>query len=261
MVDPYLSLLRYIEEKTGFKCFNYKEKPLKRRLAVRMRALNLKDYAAYQTYIQNTPRELMILLDTIPINLSYFYRNPEVFDYFQKDIIPKIINNQQLRFWSAGCAAGEEVYSIVIALLEALGDAESKFRIKVFGTDVDAQAIAQAQKGLYTDFALAYMPSSLVERYFRKKNGMYEIDLSLRRYVEFLCMDLFQPPPFRAIDVVFCRNVLIYFARDAQKRLLQIIYDTLRPDGYLILGKTEIILGTDGFKIINPRERIYQKIS
>ena len=258
--DSYLLLLEYIADRTGFHCLNYKEKPLKRRLAVRMRALSIAEYGAYHEYIRNQPKELNLLLDTIPINLSYFYRNPEVFDYFRVNLLPRLLDQRSIVFWSAGCASGEETYSIAICLHETLGNRMVRYRIRVLGTDVDQDAVKHAQDGIYTDFALSYLPRALVERYFQKRDDRYAIVPELKKYAEFFCQDLFQPPPFDKVDVIFCRNVLIYFEKEAQKRLVNILHGVLKPAGHLILGKTEILLGVEGFKVVNTRERIYQKV-
>jgi chemotaxis methyl-accepting protein methylase len=258
--NGYLSLLQYITEKTGFNCASYKEKPLKRRLAVRMRALALGDYRAYQEHLRKHPDELKVLLDTIPINLSYFYRNPEVYDYFRSEVLPRLAGNRSLVLWSAGCASGEETYSIAICLAEALGERLAGRRIRVIGSDVDRDAVRLAQEGLYTAFALSYLPRSLVDRYFQKQGERFAIRSEIKKRVEFYSLDLFQSPPFAGVDVIFCRNVLIYFEKEAQRRLVGIFHQVLKPAGYLILGKTEILLGIEGFKVVNTRERVYQKV-
>ncbi len=226
-----------------------------------MRALGIGDYKSYLEFIKGEPAELQLLLKTIPINLSYFYRNPEVFECFQRNVLPALNKKRQLSFWSAGCASGEEAYSIAIALHEALGDEILKCRIHIYGTDVDVEAIEQAEKGVYTDFALSYLPAELINRYFKKDNGNYEIVPYLKKYVQFYRIDLFEIPPFEKVDVIFCRNVLIYLAKEGQKEIIKIFHDKLKPTGFLILGKVEILLGITGFKVIDTRERIYQKIT
>lgn len=225
-----------------------------------MRALGINDYGDYLKYLEREPVELQELLKTIPINLSYFYRNPEVFEYFQTEVIPKILTRGPLSFWSAGCASGEEVYSIVIAILETLGEKAGFHRPMIYGTDVDQEAIEQARRGVYSRYALAYMPSELVGRYFNKKDGSYEIVPRLKKYVDLSCTDLFRPPAFGPVNVIFCRNVLIYFAKEAQRQLIRIFYDALKREGFLILGKVEVLLGIDGFRVVNTRERVYQKV-
>lgn len=225
-----------------------------------MRALSIAEYGAYHEYIRNQPTELNLLLDTIPINLSYFYRNPEVFDYFRTNLLPRLLDQRSIVFWSAGCASGEEAYSIAICLRETLGDRVTRCRIRILGTDVDQDAVRHAQEGSYGEFALSYLPRSLVERYFRKKNDRYAVIPELKKHTEFSCQDLFGPPPSDKVDVIFCRNVLIYFEKEAQKRLVNIFQGALEPGGHLILGKTEILLGVEGFRVVSTRERVYQKV-
>ena len=167
MEDSLLELLKYIETNTAFKCQNYKEKPLIRRLRVRMRALEIDDFIKYRAYLQNNPGEFKRLLDVLTINLSYFFRNPETFDYIRDEVIPKIKDRQRLVFWSAGCAHGEEAYSLAIMA------AESGLRDKtlVYGTDIDELAIEKAEAGVYSPIAFQYTTADVKARYFRAVNG------------------------------------------------------------------------------------------
>jgi chemotaxis methyl-accepting protein methylase len=256
--DSLLELLKYIETNTAFKCQNYKEKPLIRRLRVRMRALDLQDFGEYHQYLRKNPGEFKKLLDVLTINLSYFFRNPETFDYLRLEVIPRFKLRPNLIFWSAGCAHGEEAYSMAILAAEA-GFLD---RTVVYGTDIDRAAIQKAVAGVYPALSLQYTTDDIKTRYFRVENGAYAVDKNLKGSVRFINQDLFYRPEFELCDLIMCRNVLIYLDRKAQSTVLNNLYSQLKVDGYLAIGKVELLLGVPEvklFQLVNRAEHIYQR--
>ena len=178
--------------------------------------------------------------------MTEFFRDPEVFASLREQVLPELIasartHGRELRIWSAGCATGEEPYSLAIALCEALGDELAQFSVRIFATDVDAQAIAFARRGIYPPSALLGIPSALKERYFLATEGGWVVAPTLRSLVIFGDHDLGQRAPFPDMDLVLCRNVLIYFTTDLQTRALQLCAYALRDGGYLVLGQAEAV--------------------
>ncbi len=223
-----------------------------------MRALGLNEFSEYYDYLINNPDEFKKLLETITINLSYFFRNCETFDYLRTEIIPQFMKNENVILWSAGCAQGEEAYSLAIIAAEA-GVID---KTKIYATDIDDQALKKGEEGIYPSFVFQYTPPEYIDRYFKKINGYYQIADNLKSSVKFVHLDLFDDFPYGLCDMIMCRNVLIYMSRSAQSELLRIFYKNLKPNGYLVIGKVELLLGLPEakfFNIINRSERVYQK--
>jgi len=256
--DSLLELLKYIETNTAFKCQNYKEKPLIRRLRVRMRALDLSAFTEYHEYLQRHPDEFQKLLDVLTINLSYFFRNPETFDYLRDEVVPRLKDRQPLVFWSAGCAHGEEAYSLAIMAAESgLLD-----KTVVYGTDIDTRAIEKATAGVYSSIAVQYTTDDIKARYFQVTGGNYAVIDKLKKSVRFLRHDIYFHPNFEACDLILCRNVLIYLDRKAQSVIMKNFFEHLNPLGYLAIGKVELLLGIPEvrlFQVVNRTEHIYRK--
>lgn len=260
MEDSLLELLKYIETQTGFKCQNYKEKPLIRRLRVRMRALDIEDFDAYRDYLRRDPDEFKRLVEVLTINLSYFFRNPETFDYLRDEIIPRLKDRGRLVFWSAGCAQGEEPYSLAIMAAES----GIQNKTMIYGTDIDRDAIERAKAGVYSSLALQYTSPDIKARYFRFSSGNYEVTDQLKKAVRFQVLDIFLTPEFEACDLILCRNVLIYLDRKAQSTALKNFFDHLKPQSFLAIGKVELLLGIPEvqlFQVVNRTEHIYARAS
>lgn len=259
MESSFRSLIEYIQQQSSFRCQYYKEKPLSRRLRVRMRALHLERYEQYLQYLINNPAEMDILLETLTINLSYFFRNPETFDYIRDTLFSEFKKqDEQLVVWSAGCAHGEEPYTLAITAAQS-GTLE---QMTVYGTDIDRKALSMAEQGLYDTFAFEYTPEHILNVYFKNENGTYRIVPKIRDHVRFFNVDLFDKPPFGKCDLIMCRNVLIYLDRAAQSTILRNFYEQLRVDGYLIIGKVELLIGIPEvklFEVVNRAEHVYKK--
>lgn len=255
----FQNLIKLIEDRTGFKCGSYKEKPLTRRIRVRMRALGLSEFSQYYNYLTNNPEEFKRLLDTLTIKLSYFFRNTETFDYLMNEIFPSFKKNEKIIIWSAGCAQGEEPYSLAIIAAES-GILE---RVTIYATDIDDHALKKAKAGNYPSIVFQYTPQLYIEKYFEKIEEGYRIKDYLKSIVQFFHLDLFDNFPFQLCNLIMCRNVLIYMDRNAQSILVRKFLDNLKPGGYLVIGKVELLLGIPEAKFFSPvnrSERVYQKI-
>lgn len=260
MEDSYYQLVKYIEKKTSFRCQSYKERPLVRRLKVRMRILGLTDFSEYYDFLQGNPREIELLKDVLTINLSYFFRNPETFDYLRKTVFPELSARTSIVLWSAGCAQGEETYSLAILAAETgLLD-----RIRIIGTDIDDGVLEKARVGLFPASAFQYAAPDILKKYFKEeKSGCRTID-SIKSAVEFIHHDFFEPPHFGLCDLIMCRNVLIYLGRKGQSVVLNNFHNQLKDNGYLVIGKVELLLGIPEvklFEVVNRIEHVYRKIS
>lgn len=224
-----------------------------------MRALDIKNFSEYENYLRKNNDELGILVDTITINLSYFFRNVETFLFIKDYIFPALKKEKKKYvFWSAGCAQGEEPYSLAIIA------AESKMLedITIYGTDIDNRVLDIAQRGIYSSVAFQYTPKELQKRYFRRVSNGYVIDNAVKGKVKFFNSDLFEEPPFGFCDMIVCRNVMIYLDRTAQSTVLRNFYDHLNPNGYLVIGKVELLIGipeVDLFRTVSRVEHVYQK--
>lgn len=263
--------LQIIIEKTlrerGLDLRQYKISFLKRRLDIRLRVRGLQDYLQYASTLDQDPAEYSAFFDALSINVTEFFRDRDVFDTFAEYIIPDLLagieNRSEIRIWSAGCATGEEAYTIAILLYEALKELDS-VTFKVIGTDISAKAINAAKQGKYQSPTLKNLPKQFFTKYFcPSSDGRYhQICDEIRNVVNFYVGDLtkFQPPSY--LDAIFCRNVLIYIEKGMQHDLLTKFYHSLRKPGFLILGKAEAIIGkpSELFEPIMTKDRIYRRL-
>jgi chemotaxis protein methyltransferase CheR len=266
--DPGFELLkRIISENTGFNCEHYKEAHFRRRINVRVRATNSESYGVYLKLLKKDPQEYEFLVDTLTVNVSEFFRNPETFRIIEKETIPSIFKYRSeslirsIRIWSAGCAAGEEAYSLAILLHRTLKTDFNKYRIRIIGTDIDAQSLEKARKGIYSENSLKNLDLSIKERYFLKQREAYQVIDELKDITQFKCHDLISDPRIDRFDLIVCRNVMIYFKKEIQEQLQLNFYQALEKGGFLVIGKSETLLGTASslFKPYNIRERLYIK--
>lgn len=210
--------------------------------------------------------EYQRLISSFLIKVTEFMRDQELFNTLQRDIIPALVQRaeatraEELRIWSAGCATGEEAYSLAILVSEVMEEKLERFNIKIFATDLDADAVNFARRGFYPASALESMPNRLVKRYFIEHEGAYEVSRIVRRLVIFGEHDLAQRAPFPQIDMVVCRNVLIYFTKELQQRTLRLFAFSLRNDGYLVLGKAETVSPMSEYFVTDqPILKIYRR--
>jgi len=266
----YLSqaVLAQVRTRQGIDFTSYKTPTILRRLLRRVAATSTGTLTDYGAYLESHPEEYRRLVSSFLINVTEFFRDAALFDELRDRVLPDLIagaraRGEELRLWSAGCATGEEAYSLAILVAEALGEDPGRLTVRLFATDLDADAIAFARRGVYAASALATLPDNLRARYFTPvddSDGAYEVTKRIRNLVVFGEHDLGQRPPFPRIDLVVCRNVLIYFMPEMQTRALQLFAFALRPGGYLALGTSETSQATDGcFVAAHPCLKIYRR--
>lgn len=255
-----------IKKKIGFNCDEYKQAHLKRRLMVRLRANRSRTYKEYAITLLNSYEETLKLKDVLTVNVTELFRNPETFDAFSQIALPVLIyskgENRIIRVWSAGCSNGEETYSIAIMLLEYLGPMARNYDISILGTDIDEDCLEKAISGVYKAKQLEKLSRERVERFFIKYGDGYGVIDKLRDIVYFKRHDLISGPMLYGFDIIFCRNVTIYFDRKQQERLYMNFYNSLNEGGYFLMGKTETLVGQAGglFRPVDLKERIYRKL-
>jgi len=238
------NLLRQLEAHHGIDFQSYKRPTILRRLQRRMAATGNPTILDYIQYSEAHPDEYHHLISSFLIKVTEFFRDTETFSYLQARVLPEVVEearrrDKQLRIWSAGCATGEETYSLAILVAEALGDELDQFNVRIFGTDLDNDAIEFARRGLYPASALDNVPRELVAKHFTESQGEYQIGNQVRGLIIFGQHDLAERAPFPRTDLIMCRNVLIYFSPELQRHVLQLFAFSLRDAGYLVLGKAE----------------------
>jgi chemotaxis methyl-accepting protein methylase len=257
-------LKRKIERDRGFNCSFYKDKCLRRRIAVRMRARGRKSFAEYAALLDHEPAEYDHLLDTLTINVTKFFRNPETWEAVEAQVVPQLFAGKgPIRIWSAGSASGEEAYTVSI-LLHEWAERQRRTaeldRVRIVGTDIDRRSLETAQRGTYPDLSLTETPEAVRRRWF-SEGPPFRIRPEAQRNVSFVRRDLISERPEGGQNLIFCRNVVIYFDREIQERLFKDFFDALVPGGFLVMGKVETLIGVARtlFRPVNNRERIFQR--
>ncbi len=265
MDAEFATLIQKIARERGFGCARYKEKCVRRRIAVRMRARAVHSYCDYARILDGDPREWDLLLAALTINVTKLFRNPETFDALDRVIVPELWAMPTVRAWSAGCASGEEPYSLALLFhrhAERSGDAAWLRRLSILGTDVDRGSLDAAERATYGEMSLGDLPADMRSRYFPQAPPAV-IPSEVRSLVRFERRDLLeQPAPRGPWNLITCRNVIIYFGRDSQEMLFDRFHDVLAPGGFLVLGKVETLLGPARGKFIpvDARERIFRRV-
>lgn len=235
-------IVRQIAAHAGMDFTNYKDATISRQILRRMAAMQIPNLDAYSDYISTHRQELTELAGNFLICVTSFFRDPEAFESLQ-DVLRGLLKTKRpgddIRIWIPGCATGEEVYSVAIILAEELGAQRHKYRIQLFATDINLEAVDVARAGIYPESALSGIDSTLIARHFHAHEGMYHIDKSLRDMILFARQDLVQDPPFVRLDMITCRNLLIYFKHELQERVMKVFHYALRNHGILFLGKSE----------------------
>jgi len=263
----FAALLDRIRERSGIDFSSYKTATIIRRLRGRMGATRHSSLADYAKLLETDPAEYARLISSLLIKVTEFFRDPKVFDHLRDQTLPTLIEDarrhgRQLRIWSAGCATGEEAYSLAIALSEALGDQHDPLDVRVFATDIDGAAIAFARRGLYPPTAIQKIPPPLRARYFVKSDGGFEVTKALRSMMIFGEHDLGARAAFPRIDLILCRNVLIYFSPPLQRAALETFGFSLRDGGRLVLGPSETVAAMpDPFVEEQARMKIYRRVA
>ena len=262
-------LFRQVTAARGFRCDAYKESCLRRRLAVRMRACGVHTFTEYAERLDSDAAEYDRLLDALTINVTKFYRNADMWDRLATTIIPDLMKRCQggIRCWSAGCASGEEAYTLAVLLLaEARKSALTGSIIdRIDATDCDVRSLQKAEEGRYPREAFDEMPDVLTRRYFRDSDDQSDrlsVSDQVRRAVRFTQHDVTrEAPPDPPYDLILFRNVVIYFDRATQERVFSQMANVLTPGGVFILGKVETLFGAarEALELEDVRERVYRR--
>jgi two-component system, chemotaxis family, CheB/CheR fusion protein len=257
-------ILKVLQRGTGINFTAYKPSTITRRIARRMALHNLEQPGAYAQHLETHRDEVEALYHDLLIKVTQFFREPDSFEALKREVLPRLLRErpvqQPLRIWVPGCATGEEAYSLAICVLEFLGEGAFQHEIRLFATDIDELALAKARTGLYIEnIALDVSPERL-RRFFVKVDQHYQITQSIRELCVFAKHNLYQDPPFSNIDLISCRNVLIYLEPAIQRRVIPLFHYALQPNGVLTLGPAET-LGTfaDLFTLTDTRHKIYTK--
>jgi two-component system, chemotaxis family, CheB/CheR fusion protein len=254
-------LLKYY---TGLDLAFYKKATVERRIKRRLDVTKKETVKKYLRYLRNNPVEVEALFQDLLINVTNFFRDPKLFETLQKKIIPAILKqksaDKSVRIWVPACSTGEEAYSLAICLLESLGKKAGDFSIQVFATDVNESVIRKARRGLYPASIKADVSASILRRYFIKDEQGYRINKAVRDICIFASQDLTRDPPFSKMDLVSCRNMLIYIDQKLQKKIVSLFHYSLNPSGILVLGSAETVSSfTELFKTVDKKFKIYAK--
>jgi two-component system CheB/CheR fusion protein len=257
-------LLDYLRRSRGFDFTGYKRSSLSRRVQKRMQSVRISGYLDYLDHLEVDPDEFTQLFNTILINVTGFFRDPPAWQYLRTEVLPRILAQKQpdepVRIWSAGCASGEEAYTLAMLLAEALGTDDIRDRVKIYATDVDHEALNQARAARYSAREVEGVPPELLERYFEHNGQGYVFSNELRRAVIFGRHDLLQDAPISRVDLLVCRNTLMYFNADAQAHILGRFAFALREEGCLFLGRAEMLLAhSNMFSPVDLKRRLFRK--
>jgi two-component system CheB/CheR fusion protein len=262
--EPMRKILLLLRARTGHDFSIYKSNTVRRRIERRINVHSLPDPQQYLRLLQENPHELDLLFKEMLISVTNFFRDQEAFEVLLKKVVPKLLDahpaDTPIRVWAAGCATGEEAYSLAMALQEATDKSKKRFPIQVFGTDLDGVAIDEARAGWYPEGIARDVDPRRLARFFVKESGGYRIKKEIRELVIFAPQNLLKDPPFNRLDLVSCRNVLIYVKPAAQARLLSLFHYVLKPGGILFLGTSESIGDLrEHFAVLDKRWKIFAR--
>lgn len=265
--EGFRALTRRVSRDAGLSLDAYKDKCLRRRLLVRMRACSVHTYAEYMSVLDRRPEEWDKLKDALTINVTRFYRNPETWDRLRQDLLPELLRTRQGRVqaWSAGCSSGEEPYTLAMLCAEAaesLGHAAWAERVRIDATDIDRESLERSTAARYPHAAFLEAPAWMTARYCDATEDGWQVRDAIRRMVTVRRLDLAREArPPASSDLILCRNVVIYFDRPTQERLFGQFAEALTPGGLLVLGKVETLLGVarERLALVDARERIFRR--
>jgi two-component system CheB/CheR fusion protein len=262
--SAFEELLLYLRDSRGFDFTGYKRTSLMRRVDRRMQDADIPTYEAYLDLLQVRPEEFTALFNTILINVTDFFRDEESWQHLRDVLLPTLLERKAgaaIRVWSAGCATGEEAYTLAILFAEALGVEVFRDRVKIYATDVDDEALAHARQATYSEREVSGIPAELLEKYFEVVEDRYVFSKDLRRAVIFGRNDLVQDAPISRIDLLVCRNTLMYFNAETQAKVVGRFHFALATEGILFLGKAEMLLGYGSmFEPIDLKRRFFSRV-
>ena len=258
------SLLEFLKRSRGFDFTGYKRPSLERRFRRRMDAIDCESFGDYLDYLEVHPEEFEQLFDTLLINVTDFFRDPAAWTHLGDVVVPELLaskeDDEPVRVWSAGCATGQEAYTAAIVVAEVMGESTFCERVKLYATDVDEDALAIARLGVYSPKEIDSVPEELREKYFERANQRFAFRKDLRRSVIFGRNNLVSDAPISRLDLLICRNTLMYFTAETQGRVLRHFHFALRDHGILMLGKSEMMIShRDVFTAIDVKQRIFRR--
>jgi chemotaxis protein methyltransferase CheR len=267
--EEFTLIQNTLRELRDFDLDNYKDKCIKRRIAIRVRATHCATVREYCDYLLAKEAEVDLLLKVMTIHVSQFFRNAQTFVKLEQEIFPYLFSTArqegrgELKLWSVGCSSGEEPYSLALLLAEHFPRELERLQVSIRATDVDGGVLETARRGIYGEERLGELPAAYRQRYFSCSDGKYHLRPAIKGMVSFHQADLSHGELYPESDLILCRNVLIYFERDQQERVIRSFARVLRPGGVLVLGKSETLFGESRrfFQTICPVERIYKVIS
>jgi two-component system CheB/CheR fusion protein len=260
-------ILTRLRAGTGHDFRHYKRATVLRRIERRMQVTAQADLSGYYEYLTNNPEETKALLDDMLIGVTNFFRDRESFESLEREVIPQLFKpsgqqraeNNEVRVWSAGASTGEEAYSLAMLLNDYKGTAQSELKIQIFASDIDERAISTGRAGLYPEAIITDVPPTRLRQYFFKEDNRYRVRKELRENVLFAKHSLLSDPPFSQMDLIVCRNLLIYLDREVQREILQMFHFALNPGGYLFLGNSESAdLCHELFNPVDKKNRIFR---
>ncbi len=260
----YQQICQLLKEQQGVDLTGYKDLCIKRRIASRIRAAGLPGPQPYYALLLDDPQEQQQLLEALTVHVSQFFRNPTTYDLLERQVLPELLERARagkakLRIWSVGCATGEEPYSLAMLCRKLLkaGDLFS-----IIATDLSAEVLQRAKRGLFAPSRLAEVSETALTNYFTAEGKDYRLADEIRNQVRFFQHDILSDQPFYRADLILCRNVLIYFSRLQQQRVLRTLAAALPVGGYLVLGRAETLVPAcrDLFRCIDSAERVYQRL-
>jgi two-component system, chemotaxis family, CheB/CheR fusion protein len=259
------ALLTFVKDTRGFDFTGYKRATIERRVAKRMAAVGAERYDDYLDYLELHGGEFAELFNTLLINTTGFFRDPQTWEHLATEITPQLLaaraDDAPIRVWCAGCASGEEPYTVAMVLARVMGDAAFRERVKIYATDVDEEALDLARHGAYLPRQIEDIPPDALERFFERTDQRYVFRKDLRRCVIFGRNDLVQDAPISRIDLLLCRNTLMYFTAETQSQILRRFHFALDDDGYVLLGKSEMLIThTDLFAPVELKRRVFRKV-
>ncbi|HLN44649.1 MAG TPA: chemotaxis protein CheB, partial [Candidatus Sulfotelmatobacter sp.] len=261
----FKKIIKILKTSFGVDFTHYRETTITRRVSRRMVINKTENMEAYLAYLQTHPIELQALFDDLLIGVTNFFREPNTFLTLKEKVLPELIQkkapNEFIRVWIPGCSTGEEVYSLAIVIQEFIDEkALTDIRIQIFGTDANGRNIEKARQGTYSKSIEEHVSGNRLKRFFISYNGHYRITKKIRDLCIFAKQDITSDPPFSNLDIIMCRNVLIYFDAYLHERILPIFHYGLKPGGFLVLGESESIGKFQYlFEPLTPRGQIYRK--
>jgi two-component system, chemotaxis family, CheB/CheR fusion protein len=260
----WTALLGYLQIARGFDFQGYKQASLARRIRKRMDAVGAESFARYRDFLDAHPDEFVNLFAAILINVTSFFRDPPAWEVVRRLAIPQIIaakaSGKMIRAWSAGCATGEEAYTLAMVLSEELGEDQFRERVRIYATDADDNALNAARRAVFTERQVENVPPALLDKYFECAERLYTFRKDLRQQVVFGRQDLINDAPISRIDLLTCRNTLMYLNADTQVTVVNRLHFALNSDGFMLLGRAETLMAHGQVFIpVDPRHRLWRK--